>query len=302
MTGVATLLRYIAIAMVVAALSVSASAQIGYAAVRDFLRGHVTQAQQVDQQQPAQPPERLPGESKAKISKADAKDLFRSVDEIARWVSDETGLKVEHEIKRQLSSRADLQTYLEEKMRTDEGSERLKRAEVVLKKFGMLPPDFDMAPFLLRLLREQIVGFYDPGKKTIYLLDWVDLRDQKPVLAHELTHALQDQAVGLEKWLRAAQPQKHETQNSADRNLAEAASDIKPQKKRGKEELTFDPDQDERQAARDAVAEGQGMVAMLDYELQSSNRTALNSPQMIQDTFDRMVTARDSPIFTSLAR
>ena len=32
------------------------------------------------------------------------------------------------------------------------------------------------------------------------LLDWLPADAQKPVLAHELTHALQDQQVGLEKW------------------------------------------------------------------------------------------------------
>ncbi len=32
------------------------------------------------------------------------------------------------------------------------------------------------------------------------MLDWVDIDEQKPVLAHELTHALQDQHSDLEKW------------------------------------------------------------------------------------------------------
>jgi len=32
------------------------------------------------------------------------------------------------------------------------------------------------------------------------LLNWVKIEEQKPVMAHELTHALQDQYVDLDKW------------------------------------------------------------------------------------------------------
>ncbi len=32
------------------------------------------------------------------------------------------------------------------------------------------------------------------------MLDWIEPEEQKPVLAHELTHALQDQKVDLDKW------------------------------------------------------------------------------------------------------
>ena len=53
---------------------------------------------------------------------------------------------------------------------------------------------------MLQLLTEQIAGFYDDKTKTVNLLNWVDADEQEPVLAHELTHAVQDQKVGLEKW------------------------------------------------------------------------------------------------------
>ena len=70
----------------------------------------------------------------------------------------------------------------------------------MLKKFGLLDRDFHLRPFLLSLLTEQIAGFYDNKTKTVNLLDWIKPDEQKPVLAHELTHALQDQKVGLTKW------------------------------------------------------------------------------------------------------
>jgi hypothetical protein len=261
--------------LLIAASSVVAPAQLGYSAIHDFLSANTAQTQ------PQKPPERLPGEQKRQISDKDAELLFHSIDEIAQWVSDDTGLGQHHPIARQLSSRAEVQQSLEERMNKDEETARLKRAELVLKKFGLLPRDFDLGPFLVKLLREQIIGFYDPEKKTIFLLDWVDSLSQKPVLAHELTHALQDQTVDLRTWLRAEDPGSTEFQ---------ARPEPPP-------ESRFDPDRDERRAARDAVLEGQATVAALDYTLFPFQRTALNSPQIVADNFDKMVDAH-SKIFS----
>ena len=75
----------------------------------------------------------------------------------------------------------------------DEDTQRLRRSELVLKKFGLLPRDFNLETFLVALLREEVAGYYDPKTKTVNLLDWVPIEEQEPVMAHELTHALQDQ-------------------------------------------------------------------------------------------------------------
>jgi hypothetical protein len=103
-------------------------------------------------------------------------------------------------VKRQLTTRAAVESYLKEKFDEDEGAKRLQRGEIVLKKFGLLDRDFALKPFLLALLKEQIEAYYDSKTKTVNLLDWVSIDEQKPVLAHELTHALQDQHIDLEKW------------------------------------------------------------------------------------------------------
>ena len=76
----------------------------------------------------------------------------------------------------------------------------MQRSEIVLKKFGLLDRDFNLKPFLLALLKEQIEAYYDSKTKTVNMLDWIGIDEQKPVLAHELTHALQDQHADLEKW------------------------------------------------------------------------------------------------------
>ncbi|MEP6635718.1 MAG: hypothetical protein ABJB97_03260 [Acidobacteriota bacterium] len=79
----------------------------------------------------------------------------------------------------------------------------LHGTELALKKQGLAPPDFQYRRFLVKLLTEQVAGYYDPKVQRFYLADWIELEGQKPVMAHELTHALQDQHFNLrrfEKW------------------------------------------------------------------------------------------------------
>ncbi len=89
---------------------------------------------------------------------------------------------------------------LRKKLDEDESTKRMERSELVLKKFGLLDRDFHLRPFLLSLLTEQIAGYYDDKTKTMNLLDWVPEDQQLEVMAHELTHALQDQRVNLTTW------------------------------------------------------------------------------------------------------
>jgi len=74
---------------------------------------------------------------------------------------------------------------------------------VALHKFGLAPSDFEYRPFIIKLLTEQVAGYYDSKTREFYLADWLELEGQKPVMVHELAHALQDQHFHLrrfEKW------------------------------------------------------------------------------------------------------
>ena len=135
----------------------------------------------------------------------------------------------------------------------------MQRDEIVLKKFGLLDRDFDLKPFLLALLKEQIEAYYDSKTKTVNMLDWVDVDDQKPVLAHELTHALQDQHSDLEKW----------DDQTPDDVSADAAGD------------TDHLARDEMDTARDAVAEGQATAVMMDYVLKPMGKSLVKDPEVM---------------------
>src|ERR1700735_1450876 len=119
-----------------------------------------------------------------KISPKEAEELFHDVDQILQFASKDTGLPIKKEVKRRLTSRDEVVAYLEKTMSEDKDAQRLRRSELVLKKFGLLPRDFDLQTFLVALLREQVAGYYDMKTKTVNLLAWVDIEQQPPVMAH----------------------------------------------------------------------------------------------------------------------
>ncbi len=210
------------------------------------------------------------------ISSKEAKELFRSVDEILQFASQDTDLPILHKVKRRLTKRDEVQAYIVKSMKDDKDAKRLERSSEVLKKFGLIPRNFDLGHFLVVMLREQVAGYYDVKTKTVNLLNWVDAEQQKPVLAHELTHALQDQSFDIDKWMKGSNP-------NADKKDDPSPADIET---------------DEETSARQAVVEGQAMVVLLDYSLAPTGKTVLNSPQIVDALKQGMlVGTADTPAF-----
>jgi hypothetical protein len=196
------------------------------------------------------------------------------VDTLIKFSSDESGLPIKSQVKRQITSRAAVEGYLDQKFNEDQSAKRLQRDEIVLKKFGLLDRDFDLKPFLLALLKEQIAAYYDFKSKTVFMLDWVDIEEQKPVLAHELTHALQDQHSNLEKW-------SDQTPNGLSLNSSGDTSHLL---------------RDEMDTARQAVVEGQATVVMMDYILKPTGKSLVKNPEIMGFVKQRMAESQDSPI------
>lgn len=229
---------------------------------------------------PIPPPEEPRGE--VKITPRQAEELFHTVDEILAFDSRETGLPIKRTVKRKLTSRDEVVSYLTEHLK-DEDTQRLRRSELVLKKFGLLPRDFNLETFLVALLREEVAGYYDPKTKTVNLLDWVPMEEQEPVMAHELTHALQDQDVNLQKWMKRGE-----------KDLAEIKNDPTP----------ADIDNDEMDNAREAVVEGQAQAMMFQYAIAPTGRSITTSPELVAVMLDESLTGtpntkvfNDAPIF-----
>ena len=106
-------------------------------------------------------------------------------------------------VKSGAQSRADIERMLIKNLDEQTTPAEMHANELSLRKFGLAPSDFEYRPFVIKLLTEQVAGYYDPRAQEFHLADWLELEGQKPVMAHELTHALQDQHFNLrrfEKW------------------------------------------------------------------------------------------------------
>ena len=209
-----------------------------------------------------------------KITPAQAKELFASVDQILGFASKDSNLPIRHAVKRQLTTRTEVEHYVLSRMKDDKDAQRLQSSEIVLKKFGLLDRDFHLRPFIVSLLTEQIAGYYDSKTKTVNMLDWIAPDQQKPVLAHELTHALQDQHVDLDKW--------------GDQSSQAVGKDV--------QEDNQHLQTDEEDTAREAVAEGQAMVVFLDWGLAPKGQSLSKLPDIAAQLNDAEGDDSDSPV------
>jgi hypothetical protein len=231
-----------------------------------------------DQAKPSPPKE----PEEVKITPRQAEELFHSVDEILDFDSKQSGLPIKRDVKRKLTSRDEVVSYLTKHLK-DEDTLRLRRSELVLKRFGLLPRDFNLETFLVALLREEVAGYYDPKTRTVNLLDWVPIEEQEPVMAHELTHALQDQTVGLQKWMK-----------KGEKDLAEIKKDPTP----------LDIENDEMDNAREAVIEGQAQAMMFQYAIAPTGHSITTSPELVNAMEEETLTGtpgtkvfNEAPIF-----
>lgn len=131
--------------------------------------------------------------------------VVAATSEVLKETSALRELRILRPVRSGAQSRAEIERMLIRKLDEQMTSREMHAAELTLKKFGLAPAGFAYRAFLIKLLTEQVAGYYDPKAREFHLADWLELEGQKPVMAHELTHALQDQHFHLqrfEKWPR----------------------------------------------------------------------------------------------------
>jgi hypothetical protein len=204
-----------------------------------------------------------------KMTELDTKELFRSVDKVFEFASEDTGFPKHTAVKKQIVGQTDIEKFTKDRLARTEFSQRFARAELTMKKFGLLPRDFNLREFLVKSNGQSIAGLYDEETKTISLLNTVSLERQGPILAHELTHALQDQNYDLQHWAKAGAKTASAAKNKSDER------DIN----------------DESTTARHAIVEGQAMVVYIDYMLAPFGRNLKDTPGVVASMEDSAVSA-----------
>ncbi len=187
-----------------------------------------------------------------------ADELRRSADTVLARVSALRNLHATNPVETGVRSREEIRRYVLARMAEEYPAEELDLDRRLLVKLGLIPQSLDYRGTLVRLLTEQVAGYYDPKTRTLYVADWVPVEEQLPVMAHELAHALQDQHFDLDKLLEGVEGNEDATQ------------------------------------AHVAVVEGEGLGLMLEYVLEPLGQSFLNIPDIVRMQKDQMADASQS--------
>jgi hypothetical protein len=176
-------------------------------------------------------------------------EFLAMADEVLQEMSAITGWELKSPLKKSIRSREEIRAYVLREMHEDKDAKERYASERSAEAFGLIPKGFELDGFMVELLTEQIAGLYDPKAHEFYIADWIDPEDQRTVMSHELTHALEDQHFQIEAWVKAARPN------------------------------------DDAEMARESVLEGSAMAAMLEYMLKEKGLKLRDLPDIDPSIF-----------------
>lgn len=134
-------------------------------------------------------------------------ELERVSNEIKADIEKMRGMEFERPVKVQVADKKAFLDYARKRQELTESPQRRVRDETIAKMLGVVPADMDLQATLEKLLEEQVGGFYDPGSDTFFLMEAFGGDLAKIILAHELTHALDDQHFDLDGTLKHLEEQ-----------------------------------------------------------------------------------------------
>jgi hypothetical protein len=171
-------------------------------------------------------------------------EFLQAADDVLAQMSGILHLPIREPLKKTLRTKDEIRAYLVQEQNTDETADQRYADAKALEAFGLIPEGFPLDSFMLDILTDQIAGLYDPKAKEFYIADWIPINEQREVMAHELTHALEDQSFHIDTWIKAARP------NS------------------------------DAEMARQSVSEGTALAAMLDYALSAQKLSVRDLPDV----------------------
>jgi hypothetical protein len=178
-------------------------------------------------------------------SSPNAKAVCGQAGAIAKELTEISGMTLLHAVPCDFITKDKVNEFLKKRVKDSTSPEDIRAQEVVLRKFGLVPPDFDLAKTTVDLLTEQAAAYYDYDKRKLFIIESTPSDNQEPVLAHELSHALADQHFRLAKFIKKGQ------------------------------------DSDDGSSARMAVMEGQATWMMSEYLARKMGRSLKDSPDLL---------------------
>ena len=122
----------------------------------------------------------------------------REVAEAIPRIEQATGLKFKTPPKVEVRTREQVRDFLLKQFDEATPASQVAGEEKAYKLLGLIPDTMNLRAFFVRVLTEQVVGYYDPKAKALYVVNGADEQIVGITITHELVHALQDQYVNLD--------------------------------------------------------------------------------------------------------
>ena len=180
----------------------------------------------------------------AQVPSASNPEFLKAADEVLAQMSQILALPIKEPLKKSLRSKQEIREYLVVEEKEDRTDAQRHADTKTLEAFGLIPKDFPLDSFMLDVLTDQVAGLYDPKAKEFYIADWIPADEQREVMSHELTHALEDQSFHIDPWIKAARPN------------------------------------DDAELARQSVSEGSALAAMVDYTMREQKMGVRDLPDV----------------------
>ena len=144
-----------------------------------------------------------PGAVPARAQPADSAKLCAQIPPLAQQITEVSGMPLRHPVPCDFITKEKIKAFLNKRVKEVAKPEDLRAEELTLKKFGLVPADYDLAKSTIDLLTEQAAAFYDYDRKKLFITDTTSSETQEPVLAHEVAHAIADQNYNLSRFIKA---------------------------------------------------------------------------------------------------
>ena len=129
---------------------------------------------------------------------ANAGPYAKEVGEAVPRIEKAIGLPFKTPPKVERRTKDEVRNFLTQKFNESMPAAEISGIERTYRRFGLISDSLELRPFMLELLTEQVVGYYDPATKVLYVVDGADATMLNVTISHELVHALQDQYINLD--------------------------------------------------------------------------------------------------------
>ncbi len=127
----------------------------------------------------------------------DPAQLDAAVTKIEAFVEQDRGHAFKTKVRVQVMAKAAFQKRVLDEF--DASADAMRKQGDLLKAFGLIPADLDVVASQRQLLGDGVLGFYDPKTKELVVGGDHIGPFLREVMAHELTHALDDQWFNLDR-------------------------------------------------------------------------------------------------------